>query len=273
MAHEAGRVSKTSLDLPIIMIHVEEHMKICEQAEMFIRKGDDFVFDHSKFILQDQSGNYFYSRKGIRLFPSVPIDVHELHTVPLKDIWPSFDPSMTRAPSPLAENHYVKRPSLLFYSDEQAHDLTNQIINEVSVCEILRSNPHPNIIEFLGCIVKDDKIQGLCFTKCSMDLEERLRDKKPLDPELYLRSLRGAILHLHALGLVHNDINPRNIMINENDVPIIIDFDSCKHEGELLDKSGTPDWCIEDAKYAMPENDFFSFALVEKYLLSKCTRV
>jgi serine/threonine protein kinase len=147
--------------------------------------------------------------------------------------------------------------------------MSDQVIHEVRICEILRKNPHPNIIQYLGCVVKDDKIHGLCFTKYSMDLMRRVKDGRPLDSELYLRSLKSAILHLHTLGLVHNDINPRNIMINENDIPIIIDFDSCKHEGERLDKSGTPGWCIEDAQYAMRENDFFSFALVENLVLSK----
>ena len=46
--------------------------------------------------------------------------------------------------------------------------------------------------------------------------------------------------HLHNLGLNHNDINPANIMLDKEDVPIIIDFNSCQREGDLSFGIGTP---------------------------------
>jgi hypothetical protein len=58
-------------------------------------------------------------------------------------------------------------------------------------------------------------------------------------------------------------------MIDENDNPVIIDFDSCKQEGEELGKSGTPGWAIENAQRATHENDDYSFALIKEYLLFK----
>jgi serine/threonine protein kinase len=44
---------------------------------------------------------------------------------------------------------------------------------------------------------------------------------------------------MHDLGLVHSDLNPSNIMDGNN--PIIIDFDSCKPEGQKLGKEELPD--------------------------------
>jgi serine/threonine protein kinase len=40
----------------------------------------------------------------------------------------------------------------------------------------------------------------------------------------YLHGIEAGIRHLHHLGRIHNDINPANIMISEDDPPVIIDF-------------------------------------------------
>lgn len=56
----------------------------------------------------------------------------------------------------------------------------------------------------------------------------------PFDKDLCLQGIESGIRHMHSLGLVHNDINPSNIMIDSADRPVIIDFDSCKQEGEKL---------------------------------------
>ncbi|KAK5798648.1 hypothetical protein VI817_004938 [Penicillium citrinum] len=54
-----------------------------------------------------------------------------------------------------------------------------------------------------------------------------------------LDGLRAGILHLHSLGLFHNDINPGNVMLDEDGNFILIDFDSCRHIGEDLKVSKT----------------------------------
>ena len=33
-----------------------------------------------------------------------------------------------------------------------------------------------------------------------------------------------AILHIHTSGIVHSDLKPENIMVDENEDPVIIDF-------------------------------------------------
>jgi serine/threonine protein kinase len=147
-------------------------MEICEQSEVFVEEGDDYVFDHTKFILKEkENGNYFYSEIKSRLDPSVPFDINKLQPIPMRNFWPPFDRSLTRAPNPLPGNHYIKTPSLV------------------------------------------------------------LQRWAPLGLDYYLQKSECGIRHLHALGLVHNDINPRNFMVSEDDRPVIIDFDSCKEEG------------------------------------------
>ncbi|OQE28684.1 hypothetical protein PENSTE_c003G06034 [Penicillium steckii] len=77
-----------------------------------------------------------------------------------------------------------------------------------------------------------------------------------------LEGLRAGILHLHSLGLVHNDINPSNIMFDEDGNFILIDFDSCRRIGENLhetDAGRTWAWHDPDVKIALPKNDLDAF--------------
>jgi serine/threonine protein kinase len=100
-------------------------------------------------------------------------------------------------------------------------------LNEAEVCEILRAFPHPNIARYLGCIVENNRITGLCFVKYGMNLLERVtKDSRPFDIDLCLRGIQKGIQHLHSLDLIHCDLNPTNILI-DRDTPVIGDFDSC----------------------------------------------
>ena len=53
-----------------------------------------------------------------------------------------------------------------------------------------------------------------------------------------LERVESGIRHLHSLGLIHNDINPSNIML-DGEIPII-DFGSCQREGESLEGIAVP---------------------------------
>ncbi|KAF2195698.1 hypothetical protein K469DRAFT_758471 [Zopfia rhizophila CBS 207.26] len=57
-----------------------------------------------------------------------------------------------------------------------------------------------------------------------------IKDARPFNRALCLRSIRIGIEHLHSLGVIHCDINPTNILFRGNDF-VIGDFDSCKPEG------------------------------------------
>lgn len=66
-----------------------------------------------------------------------------------------------------------------------------------------------------------------------------------------MRGIEDGIQHLHGLGLINNNLNPSNIMMDgENSV--IIDFDSCKVEGAQLGK-GRCSWMADgqlDSRHA-----------------------
>jgi serine/threonine protein kinase len=57
---------------------------------------------------------------------------------------------------------------------------------------------------------------------------------------------------LHRLDLIHGDINPTNIMFDNDGRPIIIDFDICARKGEEA-RGGTFGW--------MDDPDFWTTAV------------
>ncbi|KAK3332917.1 hypothetical protein B0T19DRAFT_416741 [Cercophora scortea] len=80
------------------------------------------------------------------------------------------------------------------------------------------------------------------------------------------QGVRDGVAHLHLLGLVHNDLNPSNIMV-EDDAAIIIDFDSCRQRGEPMGVKGpTAGWGTY-TEYATPESDISNLDQIERYLL------
>ncbi|RCI16356.1 hypothetical protein L249_2849 [Ophiocordyceps polyrhachis-furcata BCC 54312] len=85
---------------------------------------------------------------------------------------------------------------------------------DVEACEVLRIHPHPNIVQYLGCIVRDGRITGLGFAKYSSTLSQILEDGTPFSIAHCLHGIEAGIRHMHNLGLVHNDLNPSNIMMD-----------------------------------------------------------
>ncbi|KAG5988798.1 hypothetical protein E4U52_006234 [Claviceps spartinae] len=99
-----------------------------------------------------------------------------------------------------------------------------------------------------------------------MTLDERMEVGTLFDKDLFLEGVERGIRHLHSLGIVHNDIKPDNIMCDELDRPVIIDFDSRGREGQKLNKSGTPGWWIEVTKLASFENDFYGLSKLREFM-------
>lgn len=248
-------------------------MEVCEQNEAFAEEDGDLAFHHTKIILRDGS-QYFYALTLRRYSSATEIDPADLELIPIpaSQIWPPFPENYTRAPEPLPQNCYVKRPSLLHCGDTDASTkLGTLILDEAKACEILRAHPHPNIAQYLGCTVDGGRITGLCFVKYGMTLLERVsKGPHAFDADLCLCGIQNGIQHLHKLGLIHCDINPANILISgDGDNPIIIDFDSCRREGEHLGlKAGTRGWTREDFKFATPEIDQYGLSMIKDFLCS-----
>jgi len=122
--------------------------------------------------------------------------------------------------------------------------IAERFLDEARTLELIRRNPHPNIVHFAGCVVRSNRIIGLALTRYSVELGKRIKNgaSRPLDRTSCIHGIVAGLKHLHSLGLAHNDLNPWNIMLTEEDVPVIIDYGSCRPVGDILYEGGTPGW-------------------------------
>lgn len=97
--------------------------------------------------------------------------------------------------------------------------------------------------------------------------------QRPLkDVKSFLEGIEKALKHLHSLGLVHNDINPANIMFasEDDETPIIIDFGSCKPVGHPVQNAGrTPEWYDPSVLTSLPSNDTDALNEIAEWLSLK----
>lgn len=164
-------------------------------------------------------------------------------------------------------DYHVKRPNFLLLDDEEEADLLPQMfLDEVQILEFLKQRPHPNIVQYYGCRVKHGRITGILLEKHETSLHYLREKDTRLEVGRYLKGLRAGVEHLHSLGLAHNDLNPSNILIDKENNPVIIDFDSCRKFGQRLVSAGTPGWMHEDYEYSERRNDEEALQRIEAWL-------
>ena len=93
---------------------------------------------------------------------------------------------------------------------------------------------HPNIVGVHQIFEENNTAyMALDFVR-GRDLLEILQEEpKSLSPERiqeYLVKILDAIKHVHDLGMLHRDISPDNIIINETGEPILIDFGAARED-------------------------------------------
>lgn len=226
-------------------------MEVLETAESFEEVDEEYKF--SQTLIVYRMDNRIYHALSQARYSATKVNIECLTDkiqVPIAAYQPLFPPNLTRAPDPLPVDSYVKRPRLISYdrlrnSSRPTH-IADQVLKEAEVCEILQRHPHPNIAKYLGCEVHNGRITGICFVKYPETLMQRVNPRGHMkrayrhysqtlaDRDSILDGIESGIHHLHSLGLIHNDINPSNIMLNGN-TPVIIDFNSCRPTGESLD--------------------------------------
>lgn len=242
-----------------------------EQSQAFAEKDGDLEYSHTKFILKKGS-QYFYAITNRRYHDMSAIDplTLDLASIHPSQLWPEIPAAgLTRAPEPLPQDSYFKRPSLLHCDDTEASPtgiISTLLLHEAQICEIVAKSPHPNIAQYLGCVVDHGRITGLCFRKYGLNLSQRVHDTHAFSKKSCLKSIRRGIDHLHTLGIIHCDINPSNILSNGDDF-VIGDFDSCAREGEKLGlKAGTIGWTRDNFQFARRENDLYGLGKIQGFL-------
>lgn len=80
-----------------------------------------------------------------------------------------------------------------------------------------------------------------------------------------MQALKSAISHLHSIGWAHNDLNPSNIMVDKEAMPILIDFGSAREIGAKLGTSrGTKGWIDGEIKDYHTSDSIHDVFAIEK---------
>lgn len=146
---------------------------------------------------------------------------------------------------------------------EEMEDSAKRIEAEKAVYHVLMQRRHPNIVQCILCAP-----EGIFLRRMESTLQERLSSPEAAKPrpdvqERWVRQLTSAVAWLEGLGLVHGDLRPANILLDENDDIRLADFDaSVKPGAELLVASEPFSKMNEnfETPLAGPESEQFSLA-------------
>lgn len=111
-----------------------------------------------------------------------------------------------------------------FHADEMNRELFNR---ETTA---LRRLTHANIVKMLGSDwAASDNSFYIVLDYIPYSLDRYLRDElgarfSNLDPYPLMRQLADALAYAHAEGVIHRDVKPSNILIDENLRPMLTDF-------------------------------------------------
>lgn len=141
--------------------------------------------------------------------------------------------------------------------------------------EILRQVNHENVVRYLDEAQLDDA--HYLFTEFILGrrMLEAYKGKTASLEEFRLLSskLLEVVGYLHSCGIVHRDINPKNIILDENRKLVLIDFGAAQKVGSEWTKNikvGTRGWSapeqFDKMPIAGPRSDIYAVGSVLFYL-------
>jgi serine/threonine-protein kinase len=189
----------------------------------------------------------------------------------------------------LAEHVLLKRPcAIKLIRPERAAD-RNSLLRFEREVQVTATLTHPNTVEILDYGHADDGTFYYVMEHLpGLTLEELISRYGPLPPERVVHLLRqvcGALEEAHAIGLIHRDIKPGNILVCERgghrDVAKLLDFGLAQVHG--LDKAdhkltqegaiaGTPAYMSPEQAAGKSDldirSDIYSLGAVAYFLLT-----
>ena len=238
-----------------------------DYQEILYRRGHDYFVAFTQFKLKANGTVEMWNDRKVdpaHYCPKAPADVriaptHLLPTCHIKYQFPNLWPGM-----------------------ELEHcDPKKSILREVSVCEMLAKQPHPNIAKYIGCIVEDGFIKGVAYEKYAETLADKVNPysigkrsfqygESPLEHGRtdFMGEVTSAVNHLHSVIHVgHNDLKPENLMVDFNGAAIVIDFDSCLPIGASCVGVGrTEGWCDYGMEFSDRSSDYLALMEIAEWL-------
>ncbi|EKX47962.1 hypothetical protein GUITHDRAFT_68995 [Guillardia theta CCMP2712] len=141
---------------------------------------------------------------------------------------------------------------------------------------------HRNVIELVGAMVVDEE-GNPCFLLVTELLRRPLTEyieetMKPASESerrarghVVMLGLAEGLAYLHSMRIIHRDIKPQNIMLDDKDIPKLIDFGLSKEKEEIAHSkgstrlAGTMSWMSPEKRRSKPTStasDVYALGLV-----------
>ncbi|KAK0655486.1 hypothetical protein B0T16DRAFT_424306 [Cercophora newfieldiana] len=236
--------------MPTLPPH-DRHVDVLEMNEAFEEEVNGLFGFAGTLVVYQADGKVYHAVSKARC--SSPSEVKAEHlknvvNIPVSAYRPPASSEITRAPDPLPRDGY-------------------SVLAEAKVCEQLMRHPHPNVATYLGCqrtLMQEVNPRNLS--------KRRSRSSRRATGNYgsMLAGMESGIKHIHSLGLVHNDINPKNVML-DGDRAVLIDLDSCRPVRDSLEGVGrTYEWYDENVQLSVPKNDLDALAEIRAWLGDDC---
>ncbi|MGN9838817.1 protein kinase domain-containing protein [Nonomuraea sp. H19] len=157
--------------------------------------------------------------------------------------------------------------AIKYLSDELKTDMgfVARFRHEARLLGTLQSAHHARLIDYMesgqGAAIIMELINGV-------SLREILRSEGPTGPEAALTVLKGSLQGLasaHAIGVVHRDFKPENVMVQGDGTSKLVDFGIAVRAGEDVSAAGTPPYMAPEqwsGAPAGPATDVYAATVV-----------
>ena len=96
-------------------------------------------------------------------------------------------------------------------------NLKERFFEEINIINIIKKNPHENIVKCYSITHTLDKIYIVMEYCESGELSKLIKKKLTEDKiKFYFKQIINAFLHLDKLNIIHRDVKPANILLTNN---------------------------------------------------------
>lgn len=146
--------------------------------------------------------------------------------------------------------------------------------------QLLAQLDHPHLVRVLDLDVQDDRPFLVMEYVAGGDLQDRTQGGcvRPEQAAAWVAQLARALATAHARGIIHQDIKPRNILVDESDRVRLSDFGLARLQQAGTDLAGeplggtlafmAPEQARKEAANIGPASDIFGLGGVLFYLLT-----
>ena len=194
-----------------------------------------FKLSHEFF----ERGTVFYVGETKLEVKKSTADIETLENVrPISDsAFPSHNYDLFGEPFTMVPNeYYLQRPFLMNYLVGEAAT-SKRFENEATVLRSIRKHPHQSLAIPVRSIVRRGRVLGFVFKCYEPTLLDLINSTESKCDSIFTSIERG-LTHLHNIGLCHNDVHVGNVMLDELNRPVLIDFEFAAVPGTKLPSIG-----------------------------------